>query len=396
MSISRSLAAVLAAVLVAGCSRQAEKPAAPEPSAAAPGAIKNVTFTAEQIGHAGVQWTAAEAGTLATQVDVPARVVADEDHTARISAPAEGRVLSVAAQTGDRVARGQVLVTLLSPQASGARAEQAKATAEIASREAALAYARSARERAERLLEAKAAARQDVERARADEQFAASSLAQARAELERTAAAVTQLGVDAAGRMILRAPIGGVVIARDALPGSVVQAGAPLVTITDVSSLWLDLAAPEVVAVLLRPGAALRFTSVSFPDNRFEARVRTVGGALDPQTRTVPVRAVVPNPGHRLLPGMFVSVAVESSPQMPGVRVLDAAVQLLDERPVVFVATAGADGAATFERRDVELGAKADGRTLIVKGIKPGELVVYAGAFAVKSEFARSKMPAEG
>jgi cobalt-zinc-cadmium efflux system membrane fusion protein len=395
MSVSRSLAAALAAILVAGCSRQAEKAAAPEPSVAA-GPIKSVTFTAEQIGHAGIQWTAVEAGTMATQVDVPARVVANEDRTARVSAPAEGRVLSVAAQTGDRVARGQVLVTLLSPQASGARAEQAKATAEIASREAALAYARSARERAERLLEAKAAARQDVERARADEQLAASSLAQARAESERTAAAVTQLAVDAAGRMILRAPIVGVVIARDALPGSVVQAGAPLVTITDGSSLWLDLAAPEVVAVLLRPGAALRFTSASFPGYRFEARVRTVGGALDPQTRTVPVRAIVANPDHRLLPGMFVSVAVESSAPTTGVRVPDAAVQLLDERPVVFVAKSGPDGAVTFERRDVELGAKAEGRTLIVKGITPGELVVHAGAFAVKSEFARSKMPAEG
>jgi cobalt-zinc-cadmium efflux system membrane fusion protein len=89
-------------------------------------------------------------------------------------------------------------------------------------------------------------------------------------------------------------------------------------------------------------------------------------------------------------------VAVEVSPPTPGVRVPDAAVQLLDERPVIFVARPGAAGAVIFERRDVVLGAKADGRTQIVKGVAPGDLVVREGAFAVKSEFARSKMPSEG
>jgi cobalt-zinc-cadmium efflux system membrane fusion protein len=395
MNAARMLAVALAGALATGCGRQPEK-AADGAAAATAEPIKTVTFTPEQIGHAGIQWAAAESALMAVQVEVPARVIADEDRTARVSAPAEGRVMSVGVQSGDRVARGQVLVTLLSPQASGVRAEQAKAAAEIASREAALAYARSGRERAERLLEAKAAARQDVERARADEQLAAAALTQAQAEAERITTAVTQFSVDAGGRMILRAPIAGVVITRDAVPGSVVQAGAPLVTITDPSSLWLDLAAPEAVAVTLRPGATVRFTTATFPDDRFEARIRTVGVALDPQTRTVPIRAVVPNSRGRLLPGMFVSVAVEASPPTPGVRVPDGAVQLLDERPVVFVARTGAAGAVTFERRDVELGAKADGRTQIVKGVAPGELVVHTGAFAVKSEFARSKMPAEG
>jgi len=395
MNAARMLAFMLVASLAGGCGRQAEKAAHGEAAgAAAP--LKTVTFTSEQIGHAGIQWAAAESALMAAQVEVPARVIADEDRTARVSAPAEGRVMTVAVQSGDRVARGQVLVTLLSPQASSVRAEQAKATAEIASREAALAYARSARERAERLLEAKAAARQDIERARADEQLAAAALTQAKAEAERVTTAVTQFSVDAAGRMILRSPIAGVVITRDAVPGSVVQAGALLVTITDPSSLWLDLAAPETVAVTLRPGGTVRFTTATFPDDRFEARIRTVGAVLDPQTRTVPIRAVVPNSRRRLLPGMFVNVAVEVSPPTPGVRVPDGAVQMLDERPVVFVAKPDVAGAVTFERRDVELGAKAEGRTQIVKGVAPGELVVHTGAFAVKSEFARSKMPAEG
>ena len=94
---------------------------------------------------------------------------------------------------------------------------------------------------------------------------------------------------------------------------------------------------------MLRPRAALHFTTATFPDARFDARIRTVGAALDPQTRTVPVRAVVPNPGRRLLPGMFVSVAVDASAPVQGVRVPDAAVQLL---PSVFFGGGGGGGAA--------------------------------------------------
>jgi membrane fusion protein, heavy metal efflux system len=390
------LGTIVAAALAATCERQPEKAAEPERKPDASGPIRTVTFTPEQIRHAGVQWSTAEAATMATQVDVPGQLIADEDHTARVSTPAEGRVVTVSAQTGDRVLRGQTLVILQSQEASRARADRMRAVAEVSSREAALSFARSTRERAERLLEAKAAARQDVERARAEEQLADSALAQARAEAERSSAALTHLGVDDVGRMVLRSPIAGVVIGRAAIPGSVVQGGAPLVTITDPSTLWLDLAAPETVAVMLRAGSTLHFSTEAFPEDHFGARIRTVGAALDPQTHTVPVRAVVANPGRRLMPGMFVSVAVDAGAPRPGVRVPDAAVQLLDERPVVFVARTDASGAVTFERRDVELGAKADGRTQIVKGVAPGELVVSAGAFAVKSEFARSKMPAEG
>ena len=77
------------------------------------------------------------------------------------------------------------------------------------------------------------------------------------------------------------------------------------------------------------------------------------------------------------------------------VTVPDAAIQLLDQKPVVFVAKPDGSGGAVMTRRDVELGPKQSGRTAIVKGVQPGELIVVDGAFAVKSEFARGKM-AEG
>jgi len=77
------------------------------------------------------------------------------------------------------------------------------------------------------------------------------------------------------------------------------------------------------------------------------------------------------------------------------VAVPAAAVQLLDEAPVVFVAHPDGKGGARFERRAVEIGANVGATTHVVRGLAAGEVVVTEGAFAVKSEFARSKM-AEG
>ena len=70
----------------------------------------------------------------------------------------------------------------------------------------------------------------------------------------------------------------------------------------------------------------------------------------------------------------------------------DGAMQLLDERPVVFVAIPDADGGARFERRDVEVGARSQADVQILRGLSPGDIVVIDGAFAVKAAFARSKM----
>ena len=71
------------------------------------------------------------------------------------------------------------------------------------------------------------------------------------------------------------------------------------------------------------------------------------------------------------------------------------AIQLLDDRSVIFVAFSGEAGGTRFERRDVEIGSTTGNRAEVIKGVHPGESVVVEGAFALKSEFARTKIPAE-
>jgi cobalt-zinc-cadmium efflux system membrane fusion protein len=357
-------------------------------------AIRVLALSAEQIRHGGVRWAAVEPVALASSVETTGQLVPDDDRTARLGAPARGRVMTIHVNVGDHVSAGQALVTIQSQDAATALADSSKAEAELNSRQAATNFARTARERAVRLLDLKAVPRQEVERARTDAELAEAALSQAQAEVERARAILTQLGVSATGELVLRTPIAGVVLKREALPGSVVDAGTPLITVTDPSTLWLQAAATESLATTFRTGAAIHFTVSAFPGERFDARVQSVGAGLDAATRTLLVRALVRNSSRRLRPEMFATVWLGDGHVRTALLVPEGAIQLLDERPVVFVSTPST-GITQFERRDVEVGARSEGKAEIVKGLHAGDLVVTDGAFAVKSEFARSKIPSE-
>lgn len=354
-----------------------------------------VTMSAAEIQHGGIRWSAVEARETATLIEAPGQLVPNEDRTARIGAPLQARVIAVHVQAGARVGRGQPLVTLQSPEASAARAELMKAEADLSARTSAATYARSALGRAERLLAAKAASRQEYERAQADDALAQSELARARAEVARTRSTLDALGVNSAdGAVIIRAPLEGTVLAREAAPGMIVAVGAPLVTVSDAASLWLDVSVPATAASALVNGSRVRFGVPAFPADTFEARVVSIGGALDAQTRALPVRAAVVSTRNRLRSAMFATVWLDAGARTASVAVPTKAIMLLDGRPVLFVATPLADGAVRLERRDIDSGGDQGGITRVIRGVKPGDLVVTDGAFAVKATFSRSKMAA--
>ncbi|HVT40295.1 MAG TPA: efflux RND transporter periplasmic adaptor subunit [Gemmatimonadaceae bacterium] len=353
-----------------------------------------ITFTAQQVQHGGVRWGPATIGTTATTVVVPGTLVPNEDRTARLGAPARGRVIDVRVQPGDRVERGHVLVTLQSADAAMAQADVVKATAEVTARRAQVQYAASARARAERLLALKAIPRQDYERAIADDEQARASLAQAEAEQRRAQSAAEQLGAttSAPGEIALRAPRSGVVLARPAVPGTVVEAGAPLVVVTDPATLWLRVSAPAQFAPLFRDGDRLRFSVPAYPGEIFTARVDAVSPGLDPDTRTLAVRGVLAS-ASKLKAEMLASVTVSGGPSVSAPLLPDDAVQLLAEQPTVFLVRPDGKGGATFERRAVEVGARSAGRIPILRGLDPGAVVVTGGGLAVKAAFLKGAMP---
>jgi cobalt-zinc-cadmium efflux system membrane fusion protein len=271
----------------------------------------------------------------------------------------------------------------------------AKSEAELSSRRAEAQYASSARARAERLLTLKAIPRQDYERAVTDDQHARAAVAQAEAEVNRARATAAQLSVGAAesGTVVLRAPFSGVILARTAVPGTVVEAGAPLVIVTDPASLWLMVNAPEQLAGLFERGGRLRFTVPAYPADTFLARVDAVGAGLEPETRTLGVRAVVTDARNRLKPQMLANILVEGVASTPAAFLPDDAVQLIQGKPHVFLARPDGKGGTIFERREVVLGSRAGGRVAVLRGLAAGDVVVLTGAFAVKAEFQKSLMP---
>lgn len=357
---------------------------------------KEIVMTLASVQHGGVRWQQALTRDVSISTEVPGQLAPNEDRTARLGAPARARVVAVHVQVGSRVGAGQPLVTLQSPEASTARADYNKAMADLNAKHAAATFAKTARERADRLLVAKAIAKQEYERAQIDEELAKAELTRAEAEAARTRAQLEQLGVSSeGGSMVVKAPIGGVVLSREAIPGTVVEAGAPLVSVSDPSTLWLDIAVTDRAASSLRSGSRVRFRVPAAPVDTFEARVVSVGGALDPQTRTVPVHAIAQNPTGRLRAQMFATVWLEGAERRQVVTVPEGAVMLLDQRPVVFVARPSNE-AVRFERRDVVVGGTFGGAVQILNGLQPGEQVVTDGAFAVKSQFSRAKQPSEG
>ncbi len=357
---------------------------------------RQLVTSAATIAHGGVEWKPALIQSFGGMVEAPGQLAPNEDRTARLGAPAQGRVLAMHVQVGDRVSAGQPLVTLQSAEASTARADYNKSLADLGAKRAGSTYARTARERAERLLSAKAIARQELERAQADDELARGELNRAEAEVIRAKATLQQLGVGSDGAMVLRSSLTGVVLSREATPGMVVQPGMPLVAVSDPRTLWLLVSVPDRGTAAVRIGSRVRFSVPTFPRDTFDARVASIGNALTPETRTLPVRAVVENNRGVLRPHMFATVWIEITGGAGGLAVPETAVVLLDQKPVVFVVRPGAGGAARFERRDVEVAPSRGGMVQIVSGVNPGELVVTGGAFAVKSEFSRTAMQPGG
>ena len=404
-----TVVAAAAALILAGvgCSRKADR--AKEVATDSTSTMKGMTmetatrhdtssiaFTKAQIEHGKIQWAPAVLGQSAASAIIPGTIIPNENRTARLSAPAEGRVVTVRVQAGDRVGRGQILVSLVGPGAGSAQSDVSKASAQVTSMRAQAGYARAARDRAERLLALKAIPRQDYERAIADDQSAGASLAQALAEQRRAISSAEQLGAGASptGEMVLRSPLSGVVLSRNAQPGAVVGAGTQLVSVTDPTSLWLQVNAPEKLASLFRAGGILHFTVPAYPGEKFDARVTAVGAALDPDSRTLLVRATVLNGNQKLKPEMLASVSVEGQGQTAVPVVPEGAIQLLEGRPTVFIAKPNNRGGATFVRRAVEIGTRTGSTVAVTRGLAPGELVVTVGAYSVKAELQKRSMPA--
>jgi cobalt-zinc-cadmium efflux system membrane fusion protein len=318
-----------------------------------------------------------------TVTHLTGRLVWNDETTVRIFSPVAGRVSEIEVALGQTVSAGTSLAKINSPDFGQALSDARTSAANMRAAEKAFT-------RAKELFEHGAAAQKDVESAEATYVSAVS-------ERDRAQARLALYGGSDKGTndlYLLQTPLAGVVVDKTINPGQEVrpdqmlanapQLFAPLFVVSDPTKLWLQLDVTELDLSSLKPGQKLKIHSRAFPDKIFDGRLGSVGSSLDPNTRTVKVRADVDNPDNLLKAEMYVTVDVTNevpADSQAGVDVSSKAVFLKDNQHYVFVE----DAPGEYERKLVKLGAENDGKVLVTEGIRAGQRVVTQGCLLLQA-----------
>lgn len=176
-------------------------------------------------------------------------------------------------------------------------------------------------------------------------------------------------------------PISGIVLKKNVDPQHYSPVGEDLYDVADISTVWLHLDIYERDVPLLRPGTSVEATGEALPGKVIKGTVTFISPVVDPTTRTVRVRVVLPNPGLDLKIGMFMTARIIS--RIPESLVLPStAVISTGNNEIVWVKTSE----NMFEPRSVEVGIRTHSEVQIVKGISKGEQVVSSGGYLIDSE----------
>lgn len=294
-----------------------------------------------------------------------------------------GRVTRVVVMLGDRVARNTPLVEIYSPDLAEAQSRFLSMRAEFQAVELEIT-------RTDRLTQIGAASQQELERIHAEHVRHRTELESARTRLQLLGMTPTQVdtlastGQVAATTMVV-SPIAGVVTARTANPGTSVDPATPLITVVDLSTVWVvgDVYEQDFSRVSVGTPAAV--TTTAFPDQKIMGKVAYIDPQVRLETRTARMRVEIPNPGQRLRLGMYAEVSV----QAPGagtasLLVPRSAVQNVGDRTVLYLADPLQQG--RFIEREVELGETSGDRVAVRSGVQRDDRVVTAGSFSLRAE----------
>ncbi len=334
---------------------------------------KRVRLTKKVIADAKIKTAPVTKETLAATLSLPGEITADPDKSARVSTPVAGRLVDVRFKEGSAVKKGDVLAVVRVPEIGKVRSAYNATTAKAAA-------ARANAERLGALAEKGLASKQESVSAKAE---ADALEAEARALNEQLGA----LGMGATGggsELTLRAPVGGLVVTRDAVVGQPITAEQTIATIADLSEVWFLGRVFEKDLGRLKVGARADVELNAYPKERFDGAVEYLGRQIDPVARTVTARVRLTNRDDLLRIGLFGTARVstgEAGTQTPVLVVPRTALAEIGGKPVAFVRHADDD----FELHEVVTGESSLGKVEIVNGLREGEEVVVEGVFTLKS-----------
>lgn len=181
--------------------------------------------------------------------------------------------------------------------------------------------------------------------------------------------------------LTLFSPVSGIVAQKNVVQGQSVMVGMPLMTIADLSTVWIEADLRESDAGNVRVGASATVEFSAFPGERLTGRVTYVYPTLEQEARAIKARILLSNPGGRIKPGMYAIVRL-ASPMGMTLTVPASALVETGERTFVFVETAP----GKFTPRDVRIGRRAGDYVEVLSGVNPGQRVVTSAQFLIDSE----------
>ncbi|MBM3336151.1 MAG: efflux RND transporter periplasmic adaptor subunit [Betaproteobacteria bacterium] len=327
-----------------------------------------------QVSASGIVVAAAGAAQIASVVQFPGEIQLNDDRTVHVVPRVPGIAEAVLVSTGQTVRKGQALAVFSSQVIS----EQRSALQSAQKRRS---LALTVHDREKKLWEQKITAEQDFLQAQA-------ALREAEIAVENAQQKLGALGVAAGtgtglNRFELRAPYDGLVVERKLSVGEAVREDTHIMTISDMSSVWVEVSIPAKELPLLRVGAKVLVRATAF-DAKAMGTVAFVGALVGEQTRMARARILLANPQGTWRPGLFVSIEVNAANLQVPVAVENEAVQTLGNRQVVFVREE-----KRFVPRSVKLGISDDKYIEVLEGLAAGTPYAARGSYIIKSELTK-------
>lgn len=388
---------------IAACGRGASTPPGDTPAAKAAEAKTpkdHVTLSAEEQATGKIETQTVENSDAPVLMRVSGRIARADDRIWRVGVRTNGLVRAVAVNLGDAVRKDQILARYHADEVREERAKYRTALSELQRLEGAAALAKRNYERAQSLLELKAASALQVDQARQDQLVADAAVKNARIEVDRTTDILEDVlrvpleppaGSEDADLVSILSPGAGYVLEKNVTPGRTIAPGQDAFVIGDLSQVWMFASVRQDDLGGLRVGQQATVTLPGLAEERFVGSITNLGQELDPATRMMQVRIALKNPNQRLHPEMLANADIPMGRAAPVLTVSSDAVQQINGQDVVFIRTAP----DRFVVRPVRVGATAGGKTPVLEGLKAGERVVMHGSFVLKSHLLRSTMEGE-
>lgn len=339
-----------------------------------------IHLTPEQTAELGVEVRVLEAGGV-NVLERPATLRLDPDRIALVGPRIEAKVERVLRDLGEAVRPGDPLAVMSSVELGEAKAQHLALKARLET-------ARAAYERERRLFDDRISSEAEVLEAEAQYRAAVADVDVIHERLRLyglTPEVIEAIEPDAAEPLSffrLTSPVAGVVQRRDLSPGQTVGPTDTPIHVARLDRLWVMIDAFEQDVPRLKTGQPVTLTVRSLPGRTFEAVTDWISFELDPETRTVRVRAVAGNPGGVLRAGMFGTAAIQIENGTGYATIPVDAVQTIDGRSVVFVP---GDEPGEFRAVEVTTGAEGAGMVELTAGLAPGDSAVVRGAFELMS-----------